>query len=242
MATKFLNHMAASSVAMMIALSISTMAYSQSAEPAAASEQKMVLADDIPVAHTPLGGYGNSFPPPVLTTCTEPLVAGAPDLRGIWKAIKVERGGKPVPEGDPIHHYVERIEQCGNRIVDMGGGTIADGRADGTAKNGVHDIWVFDYKSPLHVVVSYEDGTYVLRGLLISMIMRYVPITIPYYWFPVTIPGRKVTRKLDEDGHMVWVRPDFGRQKVILERIGGPNDPYTRHDLPDSKSGGSGMH
>jgi hypothetical protein len=94
----------------------------------------VVMARSIPVAHTPPGGYGKTFPPPVLATCTEPLSPGAPDLRGIWKVLRAERGGKTAPPGDPIYGYVERIEQCGNRIVDMGGGTVSDGRADGTFK------------------------------------------------------------------------------------------------------------
>ena len=49
------------------------------------SPAAVVLASDIPIAHTPPGGYGSEFPQPVLTTCTEPLVAEAPDLRGMWK-------------------------------------------------------------------------------------------------------------------------------------------------------------
>ena len=185
----------------------------------------VVLADDIPVAHTPPGGYGNTFPPPVLIACTEPLVAGAPDLRGIWKTLRAERGGKPVPADDRILHYVERIEQCGNRIVDMGGGTISDARADGTEANGIHDVSVFDYETPIRVVASYEDGVFVLRPLLIP----YTAITLPFV---------EVTRRLDADGHMVWKRPDLGRLTVTLERIGGPNDPYTRRDLKDGTTGG----
>src|SRR5215468_469612 len=74
-----------------------------------------VMADDIPVAHTPTGGYGKTFPAPVLAACTEPLAPGAPDLRGIWKAVRVERDGKPLPPSDPMYTYAERIEQCGNR-------------------------------------------------------------------------------------------------------------------------------
>lgn len=201
-----------------------------------------VFADDIPVAHTPPGGYGNTFPPPVLERCTEPLVEGAPDLRGIWKAIRVERDGELMPETDRLYNWVERIEQCGNRIVDMGGGTIADGRADGTAENGVHDVLVFDYKTPLHVVVTYEEGTtYTLQPMLVSVIARRLPsVDIPWTWLPVKVPGFKVTRRLDPDGHIVWDRPDQGFV-ITMERIGGPNDPYTRHDLPDSTTGGSGL-
>lgn len=201
-----------------------------------------VMADDIPVSHTPPGGYGNAFPPPVLAKCTEPLVDGAPDLRGIWKAIRVERGGKPVPKNDRLYNYVERIEQCGNRIVDMGGGTIADGRADGTPANAIHDVSVFDYKTPIHVIVTYEEGTtYVLHPMLVTVIARRLPsVNIPWTWLPVRVPFIKVTRRLDPEGHMIWTRPDQGFV-MTLERIGGPNDPYTRRDLPDSTTGGSGL-
>jgi hypothetical protein len=177
-----------------------------------------VNADDIPVANTPPGGYGPSFPAPVLARCTEPLVPGAPDLRGVWRAIRAERGGEPVPEGDPIYSYVERIEQCGNRIVDMGGGTIADARADGTFENGVHDVSVFDYKTPIHVVASYEDGVFVLRPVLIPAL-------------PFTIPFVKVTRRLDAEGHLVWTRPDKDHLVVTLERIGSATDGYTQEDV-----------
>jgi hypothetical protein len=187
-----------------------------------------VSANDIPVAHTPPGGYGDKFPKPVLATCTEPLVQGAPDLRGLWKTVRamqaeqtssrllsvlkhlfwkmlgVERTRKPVPAGHPIYVYVERIEQCGNRIVDIGGGTIADARADGTAEHGVHDVSAFDFKTPINVIATYENGVFVLR--------------------PVRIPFIEVTRRLDADGHMVWHRPDLGDLIVTLERIGGPCD------------------
>jgi hypothetical protein len=159
-------------------------------------------AHDIPVAHTPPGGYGENFPPLILGGCNEPLVEGAPDLRGIWRAVSATCGGEPVPEGDRLLSYTERIEQCGNRIVDCGGGTIADARADGTEENGVHDVSVFDYVTPIHIVASYEHGVFVLR--------------------PVGIPGIEVRRWLDEDGHMVWTRPDMGGIRVVLERVSAP--------------------
>lgn len=168
-----------------------------------AAEPKL-MAGDIPVAHTPPGGYGHTFPAPVLAACAEPLAPGAPDLRGIWRLIDLN-GGAPAP-GAHLENYVERIEQCGDRIVDMGGGTIADARADGTEANAVHDVSVRDYKTPIIAIASYEDGAFILR--------------------PKGMPGVEVRRALDADGHMVWTRPDYGR--VVLERIGGPNDPYTR--------------
>lgn len=178
-----------------------------------------MLADDIPVAHTPPGGYGERFPEPVLAGCTEPLVEGAPDLRGLWKTLRVERGGAPVAPHDRLFSYVERIEQCGNRIVDMGGGTIADARADGTEHNGVHDVSVFDLTTPIHVIASYEAGVFVLR--------------------PVGIPGIEVTRKLDADGHMIWTRPDLGGLVVTLERIGDgagtPVNTFHREPQPPAE-------
>jgi hypothetical protein len=166
------------------------------------SELKSMNANDIPIAHTPNGGYGNQFPPLILSDCTEPLVDGAPDLRGIWKAISATRGGEPVTADDRLLSYSERIEQCGNRIVDCGGGTIADARADGTEENGVHDVSVFDFTTPIHVVASYEDGVFVLR--------------------PVGLPGIEVRRWLNHDGHMVWTRPDMGGIRVVLERVSPP--------------------
>ncbi len=165
---------------------------------------------DIPIAHTPPGGFGTSFPPPVLAGCDEPLVAGAPDLRGLWRVITATRGGEPVPADDPILTYVERVEQCCDRIVDMGGGTIADCRADGTEANGVRDVSVFDFTTPIHIVASYEDEVFVLR--------------------PVGLPGIEVTRRLDADGHMIWTRPDGGGLVATLERIGDgagtPPNPF----------------
>lgn len=184
-----------------VAASLAALAFPVAAAPVG----KGAMADDIPVAHTPPGpgGYGRTFPPPVLAKCTEPLVKGAPDLRGIWRII--EQNGKQPARGEHLHNYAERIEQCGNRIVDMGGGTIADARADGTEKNAVHDVSVRDYKTPIVAIASYENGVFILRP---------------------AGTDREVRRWLDADGHMVWTRPDYGR--VRLERIGGPNDPYTR--------------
>lgn len=155
-----------------------------------------------PIAHTPPGGYGAEFPPLILPGCTEPLIEGAPDLRGTWRVISATRGGEPVAQDDRLMTYTERIEQAGNRIVDCGGGTIADCRADGTEENGVHDVSVFDYTTPIHVVASYENEVFILR--------------------PVGIPGIEVTRRLDADGHMIWTRPDLGGMVAILERVSIP--------------------
>jgi hypothetical protein len=65
------------------------------------SEGSACTPDSIPVAKTPPGGFQEMFPPPVLAACTEPLVDGAPDLRGLWKVIRVERAGQVLPETPP---------------------------------------------------------------------------------------------------------------------------------------------
>jgi hypothetical protein len=66
----------------------------------------------------------------------------------------------------------------------------------------VHDVSVFDYTTPIHIVASYEDGVFVLR--------------------PVGLPGIEVTRQLNESGHMIWKRPDMGGVVVTLERVSEP--------------------
>ena len=54
---------------------------------AATVEAATMKAAEVPVAKTPPGGY-REWPEPVLTGCDEPLVDGAPDLRGVWQVHK----------------------------------------------------------------------------------------------------------------------------------------------------------
>lgn len=85
-----------------------------------------LAADEIPVAYTPgCEGY-TEWPLPVLAACTEPLPAGAPDLRGLWL--------------DDDSGHLERVEQCGTRVVVTSSGVIHDMHADGTLRNGVNDV------------------------------------------------------------------------------------------------------
>jgi hypothetical protein len=147
-----------------------------------------VSADAIAVAHTPPGGYGATMPPPILAGCTEPLVDGAPDLRGSWKVTVVEVDGQPAPPDHRAIGHVQRIEQCGDRLVVTANGVIHDMRCDGTEENGVHDVAERDFTTPITVVASYEDGVHVLR--------------------PVGLPGIEVTRRLDGD-QMIWTYVGF---------------------------------
>jgi hypothetical protein len=162
-----------------------------------AAGSPVVLAGDIPVAHTPAGGYGDVMPPPILADCTEPLVAEAPDLRGNWRVVAVEVGGEPTP-GHPVNGHLERIEQCGDRIVITAGGVIHDMRCDGTEENGVNDVAASDYTTPITVVATYEDGVHTLR--------------------PVGVPDVEITRHLD-GGELVW---DYVALTARLERLGPP--------------------
>src|SRR6056300_1329231 len=62
------------------------------------------MAADIPKGNTPGCGY-QRFPSSVLGDCREPLPENADDLRGLWIGVEGKVG------------HVERIEQCGSRVV-----------------------------------------------------------------------------------------------------------------------------
>jgi hypothetical protein len=143
---------------------------------------QVVQASDIPVAHTPPGGYGEVMPAPILARCTEPLAPDAPDLRGTWEATSVEIDGTPAPSDHPLWRHVERIEQCGDRVIVTSTGVIHDMRADGTVENGVNDVSAGSYQ-PIQVVATFESFVLVLR--------------------PVGIAGIEVTRERDGEA-LVW--------------------------------------
>jgi hypothetical protein len=124
----------------------------------------MTSVHDIPVAHTPSGGYGSEMPSPVLSGCDDPLVEGAPDLRGTWRVVDARADdGSPLAEDHPIRAHVERIEQAGDRVVVTAGGVIHDMVADGTYEHGVNDVMAADFATPISVAASFEDGVLVLR-------------------------------------------------------------------------------
>jgi len=119
-------------------------------------------AADIPVAYTPEGGWHGAMPAPVLAGCTEPLVDGAPDLRGLWEVVGVTVDGVDQP-GHRVMGSRQRIEQCGDRLVVTAGGIVHDMRCDGTLDGAVHDVAEFDKVTRITVVATYEDGVHVLR-------------------------------------------------------------------------------
>ena len=123
-----------------------------------------VTVDEIPVAHTPPGGWRGEMPPPVLAGCDEPLAPDAPDLRGLWKAYRVERDGQ-VLDTHHLTKHVERIEQCGNRVVVTSEGVIHDMRADRTLEHGVHDVAGRDFDMEIRVAAVFNGGRLDLHPL-----------------------------------------------------------------------------
>jgi len=76
-------------------------------------------AADIAKGNTPGCSYTH-FPLPVLAECTEPLPEGAGDIRGLWQAVSGRVG------------HVERVEQCGARVVVTAAGIIHDSGPNST--------------------------------------------------------------------------------------------------------------
>ena len=155
-----------------------------------------LAAGDIPVEHTPPGGYGGEMPPPVLAGCDEPLVDGAPDLRGLWSVVTVEVDGEDAGPDHPAIGHLQRIEQCGDRIVVTGGGVVHDMRCDGTETNGVNDVAEFDFKTPITVVATYEDGAHTLRpvGLPIEVTRRLDGETLVWSYLSFTARLERISR------------------------------------------------
>ena len=142
------------------------------------------VADDIPRAFTPGCGW-KRFPLPVLADCREPLPPGVPDLRGLWLA-----------EGGPLPGHVERVEQCGDRLVVTAGGVIHDFRTDGTLARGSRDV---EPPLCLNTWVSIE---------WVDDVLHFHPFGLPF-----TI----VTRRMEGDT-LVWTYPRFDGE-IRMRRI-----------------------
>jgi hypothetical protein len=84
-------------------------------------------AAEIPKGNTPGCSYDH-FPLPILAECTEPVVEGAADIRGLWLGV----------EADHIGH-VERVEQCGRRVVVTAAGLIHDSGPNSTLGETTND-------------------------------------------------------------------------------------------------------
>ena len=138
------------------------------------------------------------MPPAILAGCDDALVAGAPDLRGLWQVVEVIPDGDIAATSHPAIGSTQRIEQAGNRLVVTAGGIIHDMRCDGTVENGVNDVAEFDKSTAITVVATYEGDVHVLR-----------PVGLPI----------EVRRWRDGD-HMMWKYLKFTAR---LKRIGYPS-------------------
>jgi len=136
----------------------------------------------------------------VLAGCADGIVAGAPDLQGMWQVVDVYVNGTAVTDHSVLGH-VQRVEQAADRIVITAGGIIHDMRCDGTVERGVHDVAEFDKQTPITVVASYEDDVHVLR--------------------PVGVPIE--VRRRRQGAEMIW---DYLGFTARLRRLGPPEiDP-----------------
>ena len=123
-----------------------------------------VNVNELPRINTPTGGWTDEMPGPFLSSCSDPLVEGAPDLRGTWRAVSVTMKGEDAPRELPLWKHVERIEQAGDRIIITSDGVVHDFiHADGTPENGCHDVAAIDMTTRIVVAAAYEDGVFVLR-------------------------------------------------------------------------------
>lgn len=147
--------------------------------------------------HTPTGGWTGEMPGPFLTNNCDGLVDGAPDLRGTWRPVAVSMNGEPAPKELPLWSHVERIEQCGARVIVTSDGIIHDFPiADGTVENGCHDVAAIDKITPIRVAGSFENGVFILR--------------------PEDMPGVEVHRWRDGD-YLMWKYHTMFEMK--MERI-----------------------
>ena len=140
-------------------------------------------ADDIPKAYTPDCEI-DRWPAPVLAGCTEPLPPEAEDLRGLWLAE------------DGLVGHIERIEQCGNRVVVAGRRFIHDFRTTGRLAEGANDI------NP--------------RGCTrVRAAMRWnAEKTLEFRPWGLV---RLVTRRLEDENTLIWEYP--GQPTSRLKRI-----------------------
>jgi len=137
-------------------------------------------AADIPKGNTPGCAYEH-FPLPILAECTEPLVEGADDIRGLWQEI----GGG----------HVERIEQCGRRVVVTSSGIIHDYGPNSTGGENTND-------TEGRVVFRLGDRPYCPRTSA-SMIWNEGVLDFHVFgWGPV------VVRRYREGDELVWEYAD----------------------------------
>jgi len=144
-----------------------------------------LMSKDIPQAFTPGCGY-TTFPQPILKGCTEPLPDGAQDIRGLWQSITPE-----------LLDHVERIEQCGDRVVVTAFGLIHDHAAD-MLSNDVSPMQI----GPWMFCMRTSQATAVWKNKQLHQKL---------------FGGPTVVKRYIEDGTYKWEHPSIG--EIEMKRI-----------------------
>ena len=150
------------------------------------------VAADIPKGNTPGCRYDH-FPLPILSECKEPLATDAHDIRGLWLGV----------QGGHVGH-VERVEQCGSRVVVTSSGVIHDGGPNSTGGLTTND-------TEGGVLFLIGDTEYCPRTSARMIWNEGVLDFHLYDWGPV------VVRRYMEDEQLIWEYADGSRTR--MERL-----------------------
>ncbi|XOV84885.1 MAG: hypothetical protein ACFHXK_07115 [bacterium] len=128
------------------------------------------LAADIPKSNTPGCSYTH-FPLPVLRECTEPLPEGADDIRGLWLGVSGHVG------------HVERVEQCGARVVVTASGIIHDSGPNSTGGYNTNDTEgsVFFTLGDREYCPRSSAGMFWNDGVLAFRVLGWGPVVVKRY-------------------------------------------------------------
>ena len=140
------------------------------------------MAVDIPKGNTPGCAY-HHFPSPILSQCTEPLSESADDIRGLWRAASGKIG------------HVERVEQCGSRVVITAAGLIHDAGPNSSAGRTTDD-------TEGSVLFTIGDKEYCNRTSADMVWNNKVLDFHVFGWGPV------VVRRYREGEQLVWEYAD----------------------------------
>ncbi len=149
-------------------------------------------AVDIPKGNTPGCAYSH-FPLPVLAECTEPLPAGVDDIRGLWLGVS----------GGHVGH-VERVEQCGSRVVVTSSGIIHDYGPNSTAGLNTDD-------TEGAVLFTVGEREFCMRT---SASMIWEEGVLNFYAFGW---GPQVVKRYRQGEQLVWEYTDGS--KTLMDRI-----------------------
>jgi len=138
-----------------------------------------LMANEIPKAYT-LSCTVDQWPAPILAGCTEPLPPEAADLRGLWRVTEGQLG------------HIERIEQCGNRVVVSNHRFIHDFRTTGKLKDGANDINTRNCTRVRATMTWDSEKVLNFKAVgLITVATRYLSGKDTLAW---TYPGHPISR------------------------------------------------